>query len=277
MNNRIQNNDNLYSEIRSLIDKWFDATISRSEEARLVTLLKHMEDCPEDIASERELLLRLKSLAINMPETIPDELDARIMSSLEAEIGKTKIPAGRKRFSFRAAFAVAASLAVIATIGLFAIRGLQNTHKGESELAMASLNIDNMVTQAENHGSLLDQSPKITEVIANNSISKTRNHRNVKKDISSEQLENHESEITEIDHSDYLSEAAESRLAEANYRIITDEDEADMIIFNIFAKYQGILISEATQFSKTDQKYGLEMSRRMLPEIENFDDNFNSD
>lgn len=282
-----QNNEYTHSEIRELLDKWFEASISAEEENRLRMLIDSDVDLPDDIEDDCILFSSLTSVSFEdlQDSDIPTDADSRITEAVEAEIKKSRLlqlPVAllKNLLSMRAA-GIAAAITVI-IIGFAAFHNFQNEqhrlkgmHLSEnrnSKEMQDHLKAGDEIEASESYSIMSkDSILEFNLDVDKNSAPSAPLSKNRKKAgpqinpnrVATEDIES----IPEnsIDSYQDLSEE-EIKLARANYRIITDEDEAEIIIFNIFAIYQGNMMSEFNNISKLDSKYNYEISKIIFPE-----------
>ncbi|MCM1094069.1 MAG: hypothetical protein NC421_08950 [Lachnospiraceae bacterium] len=66
-------------EIRRLLSLYYAGDSTIDDERALVSLMKELTECPDDIAADRDIILSLEESQIAMPSSLPTKLDAIIV------------------------------------------------------------------------------------------------------------------------------------------------------------------------------------------------------
>lgn len=262
----------IYNEIRSLLNRWYAAECTPAEERRLEELLLSAEDLPADLEADKALFLSLSEMADDYIEgDIPAEYVVRISEAIEAEIGNTTSAetkekayvTPRRAIWFRR---IAPTVGIAAALigGILLLRPLINP-SGSAEpekLASVAKPQPSVSPEVSAVGSVDDAvepaSPAEISVSGSahlaNAVEKGNTYPKVRK-TPEERIDDEEEDYY------YLSEEEEARLAADNYRVISDECEAYAMMNTVFSRLEGYVIQEGYRMEGVTAQYEAEVTK----------------
>lgn len=249
-----------YLEIRGLLDRWYAGETTPDDERRLAGLLASAgSDLPADLAAESALFAEMTQLK-SEETSVPEDFDRRIDSALEREMsGAAGFETALRRHRLVAGIAGAAAVCAVVA-GVF----LHMPRAGAPEGIASSVSpkierILNDTAAAVEAMAVTPQAEIKPETLA--SVDNVRKHKSVKSRKAVVKKSTDEEEYDEtVAEDDFLDPEERERLLAANYRIVENEAEADMIISSVFDRMESRVSREGMMISNICERYSAQIS-----------------
>lgn len=240
------------TEIRRLLDRYYEGQTSVDEERRLYSLLTADDDLPEDLKADREVI---KALSEYPEVDIPEETEMKLIGRLEQEMARERLRAvWRKRII--TSVVVAASL-IAAWIGIRMLIPsahndsieplLTDIGKKETLISDTSITINHLAVASE--GNINNQS--FSKSLESREQAIRVNKKNNGTTVGTKHSVNEKSNEELI----YLSYEEEKELEAANYHVVNDEREAYAIMNAVFLRMDGNIQESDYRIEDISEKY----------------------
>ncbi|MDE5791144.1 MAG: hypothetical protein K2H96_07955 [Muribaculaceae bacterium] len=284
MKDRIDNN-----KIRALVGRWYSGLTTPEEDRMLANMLASSENLPPDLEADRKLFSELSLISEALPE-MPEAYSLRINEALEKEMASERgngLAGVFSRFHKGWIGRIAVGVAVFFACAFFAMKmidtpqmdvpGNNTALNGINERAGKNMNMSDDSLQNHYlalHGSHLEAAKAASSAeSAYKTVTKREIVKGTGKRVSDRNnnvkgiaRSGHSEDYDASDDSHY-SQSDESGFIRDNYRVVSDQDEADAILNSIFSRLESNVAMERNKLSKIDLEYDSEMSR--LSGIEN--------
>lgn len=249
-----------YLEIRGLLDRWYAGETTPDDERRLAGLLASAgSDLRADLAAESALFAEMTQLKAE-EAPVPEDLDRRIDSALEREMkGAAGFGTASRRRRLVAGIAGAAAVCAVVA-GVFLHMPRTGTPEGiASSVSPKIERILNDTAAAVEAMAVAPQAEIKPETLA--SVLNVRKHKSVKSRKAVVKKSTVEEEYDEaVADDDFLDPEERERLLAANYRIVENEAEADMIISSVFDRMESRVSREGMMISNICEQYSAQIS-----------------
>ena len=239
------------TEIRRLLQLYYEGKTSREEERILTSLLREAKDLPADLEAERELF----TLLAETPEvTIPQRDDNAITDALEREMKADANASGRHTSKIWRQLLSAAAVAACLILAWTILRNYTtNEHENRelkllvdipedkqliSDTSVTIINLSKAEAKAHDHGTGVKSDSSVTKKIE---VKPGRPDDEAARKYPDGYL--------------YLSEEEEDLLEANNYRVVSDEQEAYAIINSVFSRLDGNIIESDYRINDINDEY----------------------
>lgn len=236
----MNNKEEKYIFIRGLLDLYYQGVSTPEETDRLYELLTQAEDLPSDLEADRELLLAVGK-SVSIPVDLPQDIDCKILESLEEEMRLSRASealdrarsVSRRMWQQRMLAFVAAAACLLLGVVAVSVIGRRGVDTPSSQTA----HFDNKTEKTISEGSFTsDQTIATSPEEAPESQAESRRVAESLATARSKSSKKVGLQKPEVTNDGYALE--EERMARADYHVVTDEREAYAIMNSIFSRLE---------------------------------------
>lgn len=230
------------NEIRTLLGRFYGGSTSPADERRLRGLLASATDLPADLEADRLLFAEVGAAAEELPE-MPADLDARVKGTLDAVIARDRRVVWRRRLRRLAIGASGAAACLLCVVAAW--RGGQDTDIRPVAERVAAVAHEKAGSGRVSPPAVENAAPAIaaTAVAGPSATRHTRKAHTSRKATPAPVVSGGDPAV------------------EANYRVIEDEREADLILSSIFGRMEGELALENSRIEEIGIEYDTESAK----------------